>query len=63
MLSNELIADKLSTLLKTWDKVNQEWWVNAVQHSFTQVDSFTLMGRITTTGKDETFYAHEMVGA
>jgi hypothetical protein len=63
MFSNELIANKLSIYLKTWDKVNQEWWINAVQHSLNHVNTFTLMGRITTSGKDETFYAHECVGA
>lgn len=63
MFSNELIANKLSELLKTWNKVDQAWWVNAVQHSLTHVNTFTLMGRITTSGKDEVIYAHEVVSA
>jgi hypothetical protein len=63
MTSKEMIANKLSTLLKNWNNVDQAWWVNAVQHSFKHTGTFTLVGFVTTTGKDETIVANELVGA
>jgi lipoprotein NlpI len=63
MFDAQLIENKLSELLKTWHKVDQAWWVNAVQHSLSEINTVTLMGRITTSGKDEVIYAHEVMGA
>lgn len=49
----KFIKEQLETLLKNWNNVDQDWWVNAVKHSIKHCGSFTLVGWVTTTGKDE----------
>lgn len=54
----ELLAEDLSKSLPKWnifDQDKRDWWVNAAWYSMEGCGSFTLMGRVSTTGQDVIF--------
>ena len=50
-----LLAQDLASALPKWERLDQDWWINAAWHSMELCGSFVVISHVSSTGQNVIF--------